>query len=179
MNNTRVTVKSLGRRSCPVARVSAMGEGSGDDGRLCSCGCRCWQESLIDVALAVTVTFRGLCDCHQSPPSNGPRMTAMTVFDLAKQHQCPQRRAAQMRTAADVRTVVFMPGVKAEWHRHPARMPKLEAIPSLTPKSVQRDYAWNEACQRSLRYHEEVAVKLRFILIVPACHQLVCSTGYL
>ncbi len=31
------------------------------------------------VARAVTVTFRGLCDCHQSPPSNGPRMTAMTA----------------------------------------------------------------------------------------------------
>ena len=66
-----------------------------------------------------------------------------------------QRRAARMRTVADVRIVVFMPGVKAEWHRHPARMPKLEAVPSLTPKSVQRDYALNEACQRSSRYHAE------------------------
>jgi len=53
-------------------------------GRLC-------EESLVGVARAVTVTFRGFCDCHQSPHSYGPRMTAMTKRDLAKDDQGPQR----------------------------------------------------------------------------------------
>ena len=46
---------------------------------------------------------------------------------IRQQHQRPQRRPTQMRTVADVRTVVFMSGVKTELHRHPSRMPKLQA----------------------------------------------------
>ena len=30
------------------------------------------EESIVDVACAVTVTFRGLGDCHKLPHSHGP-----------------------------------------------------------------------------------------------------------
>ena len=49
------------------------------------------EESIVDVARAVTVAFRGLGDCHQSAHANGTRVTAMTEGDLAKNHQWPQR----------------------------------------------------------------------------------------
>ena len=49
------------------------------------------DESIVDVARAVTVAFRGLGDCHQSAHANGTRVTAMTEGDLAKNHQWPQR----------------------------------------------------------------------------------------
>ena len=48
------------------------------------------EESIGDVARAVTVSFCGLCDGHQSPHSHGTRVTAMTECDLAKQHQRTQ-----------------------------------------------------------------------------------------
>ena len=47
------------------------------------------EESIIDIARAMTVTFRGLSDRHQSPHSDGPRVTAMTERDLAKNDQWP------------------------------------------------------------------------------------------
>ena len=49
------------------------------------------EVSIVDVARAVTVSFCGLCDGHQSPHSHGTRVTAMTECDLAKQHQRTQR----------------------------------------------------------------------------------------
>ncbi len=58
---------------------------------------------------------------------------------IRQQHQRPQRRAAQMRAVANVRTIVFMLGVKTEWHRHPSRMPTLHAMPNFSPRSVTRD----------------------------------------
>lgn len=49
------------------------------------------EESIVDVARALTVSFRGLSDGHQMSHPDGPRVTAMTERDLAKNDQWSQR----------------------------------------------------------------------------------------
>lgn len=49
------------------------------------------EEPVVDVARAVTVTFRGLGDRHQASHARGTSMTAMPKRDLAKNDQRPQR----------------------------------------------------------------------------------------
>ena len=49
------------------------------------------EETVVDVARAVTVTFRGLSNRHQPSHSHGTRITAMTKRNLAKNDQGTQR----------------------------------------------------------------------------------------
>ena len=61
-----------------------------------------------------------------------------TLLLIRQQYQRPQRGTTQMRTMADVRTVVFMLRVKTESHRHSSRMPKLYAPNEFLPRSEAR-----------------------------------------
>ena len=57
---------------------------------------------------------------------------------IRQQYQSPQRGSTQMRAVADVRTIVFMPGVKTESHPHPSRMPKRHP-PNVLPAKISVD----------------------------------------
>ena len=50
------------------------------------------EEAIVDIARAVSVTFRGLSHSHQASHSNGSRFAAVTERDPAKNPKGPQRR---------------------------------------------------------------------------------------
>ena len=49
------------------------------------------EEAIVDIARAVSVTFRGLSHSHQASHSNGSRFAAVIECDPAKNHKGPQR----------------------------------------------------------------------------------------
>ena len=63
-------------------------------------------------------------------------------------HSChrTERRNAQMRTVADVWTVVFVPEINTEWHRHPSRMPKLQAMTKFSKRSEPEELNCYSTC---------------------------------
>ena len=67
--------------------------------------------------------------------NRGMQRPPRLFLPIRQQHQRPLPRPAQMRAVADMRTFVFMFGVKTESNRHPSRMPKLQALAIFWPRS--------------------------------------------
>ena len=95
-----------------------------------------FELHLVQLALQPLVFGDEPFDASPFGINRGMQGPPRLFLPIRQQHQRPQRRPAQMRTVADMRTFVFMLGVKTESHRHPSRMPILYADAKFSPRAV-------------------------------------------